>query len=497
MIDDEKNIDRLFQEQFKDFEATPDNKIWDNIEAELQKEDKKRKVILLPLWLKLAGTAAVVLITVGLFTIFNTPSETEVLDTNSVVNTATEEKNTSETNNIQSENPTVIDNNNSHDAIANSTDKTAVSNTKSHSKVTNASDALQTTTTVATTHNNQHQKNNSNKETQGISENNKPESIAMQRSNPRILLPVTTSESEEKAGNITHKQNGIVLTDIIDQKAIDSVTNDSTAIAKTTLDDILKKEKEDSEEEEASAVAKRWTVAPNMAPVYYNSISKGSPISSQFSDHEKSGKVNISYGVNVGLQLNKKLSIRSGVNKVQYGYNTNNVYYANSSSARVTASAGQMSSINYSNSGEVVILSGNNNPQNTLTSSEYSNAAAKESGTLIQNIDYVEVPVELQYSLIDKKFGLQITGGFSTLLLNNNEILLQTSDDMITDIGEANNINNVNFSTNIGLGMNYSFTKNLLLNIEPMFKYQLNAFSNSNGFNPYSLGIYTGFSFRF
>ena len=43
-----KNIDRLFQEQFRSFEDTPDNQVWLNIEAELKK-DKKRKVI--PLWI--------------------------------------------------------------------------------------------------------------------------------------------------------------------------------------------------------------------------------------------------------------------------------------------------------------------------------------------------------------------------------------------------------------------------------------------------------------
>ena len=31
---EKKNIDRLFQEQLRDFEATPDNQVWLNIEAE-------------------------------------------------------------------------------------------------------------------------------------------------------------------------------------------------------------------------------------------------------------------------------------------------------------------------------------------------------------------------------------------------------------------------------------------------------------------------------
>lgn len=58
-MNEKKNIERLFQEKFKDFEATPSPEVWDNIEAKL-KEKKKRRVI--PLWLRLSGVAAILLI---------------------------------------------------------------------------------------------------------------------------------------------------------------------------------------------------------------------------------------------------------------------------------------------------------------------------------------------------------------------------------------------------------------------------------------------------
>lgn len=38
-----KNIDRLFQEKFKDFEATPNEKIWKNIESSLQEKEEKEE----------------------------------------------------------------------------------------------------------------------------------------------------------------------------------------------------------------------------------------------------------------------------------------------------------------------------------------------------------------------------------------------------------------------------------------------------------------------
>ena len=40
-----KNIDRLFQEKFKDFEVHPPEETWNAIEAKLNKKEKKRILI--------------------------------------------------------------------------------------------------------------------------------------------------------------------------------------------------------------------------------------------------------------------------------------------------------------------------------------------------------------------------------------------------------------------------------------------------------------------
>ena len=110
---------------------------------------------------------------------------------------------------------------------------------------------------------------------------------------------------------------------------------------------------------------------------------------------------------------------------------------------------------------------------------------------------YIEVPMELSYKLIDKKFGVALIGGFSTLFLNQNKIDL-VSPELNTTIGEANNLNNVHVSSNIGVGVKYRFAKAFEANFEPTFKYQLNMFSNDAGnFKPYLFGLYTGVSYRF
>ena len=103
----------------------------------------------------------------------------------------------------------------------------------------------------------------------------------------------------------------------------------------------------------------------------------------------------------------------------------------------------------------------------------------------------------MTYNLLNKKFGIQIIGGFSTLFLQDNNIII-TSDGRNILLGKANNLNNLNFSTNIGLDIGYGFMKSFEFNIEPILKYQLNTFNTNTGnFKPYIMGIYSGLRYKF
>jgi len=118
-------------------------------------------------------------------------------------------------------------------------------------------------------------------------------------------------------------------------------------------------------------------------------------------------------------------------------------------------------------------------------------------GVLNQKMGFIEMPVELSYTLFDRKLGVEVLGGFSTLFLNQNEIFLRT-DGLNTKIGTANNLNDIHFSTNFGIGVRYKLFANFDARIEPTFKYQLNTFSTgSTDFRPYIFGVYSGVSYRF
>ena len=204
------------------------------------------------------------------------------------------------------------------------------------------------------------------------------------------------------------------------------------------------------------------------------------------------------------MTISKKLSVRSGLHKVNYGYNTNDVEFSSSVDASKNS---KISNVDYAATSKnlVVVSAASNNAivealhQNPFLDSaaDVSGASSARSGVMEQQFGYLEVPIELNYALLNKRLGINLIGGVSSLFLVDNSISL-TSGELTTKMGEANNLNSVNFSTNVGFGINYKFTPKVKFNIEPVFKYQLNTFSTTEGtFQPFSIGIYSGLSFKF
>ena len=258
--------------------------------------------------------------------------------------------------------------------------------------------------------------------------------------------------------------------------------------------------KEQKQLESKEAVAKKssqenlWEIAPNIAPVYYNTLSQGSSIDASFADNSQSGDVNISYGIGVRYALNDRLKIRSGISNVSLSYSTAGIELGDGPVSLA------LKNIDYTREGVVVIAQdlGTFTSQNQDgTFGDITPKSTNGEAFINQNISYYEVPLELSYTLFDSAFGLDVIGGVSTLLLGNNEVSV-TAGSYNEVLGSANNLSNISFATNIGLGLHYKMSSNFRLNIEPMFKYQLNPYTDSSvSFKPYYLGVYTGLSFKF
>ncbi|WP_242203395.1 PorT family protein [Aestuariivivens insulae] len=518
-MSDKKHIDRLFQEKFKDFEASPRDEVWDAIEAQLNKKKKKRRVI--PIWWRYAGVAAllVLLLTLGgLY--FN--SEGINVPTNQVVDTESGDEAEHVEHNDENPSSEAIKNQNdntiigSKDVIANSeTNQTDDSNTKTNGSSTQNTDPAKLIQSTSAQGQNTITSEAIAKERITSEENNSISNPIIQK--PDVLKETSQDNnttiannkaSENEPQNIANNNKSVLDKDKAKNAILNTQNADSLAVAQTnttdtkeqSIEDLIDKDiKELIEEEKFN----RWSVAPNAAPVYFNSLGEGSSIDPQFNTNAKSGELNMSYGIKASYAINKKLRIRSGINKVRLGYNTNDVVVFQSISSNENTISAALPNIDSSTKGNLNTISSSNNTlfasADNFNSKNGSSGllASAESASINQEFGYIEIPLEIQYTLLDKKFGVNLIGGFSSFFLNENKVFSETSSSR-TLVGEANNINNVSYSANLGLGLNYKISKKLDLNVEPLFKYQINTFSNTSGnFKPYFIGVYTGFAIKF
>ena len=260
------------------------------------------------------------------------------------------------------------------------------------------------------------------------------------------------------------------------------------AIAETQEEENLQQQKTKQKPEH------RWNIAPNVAPVYYSSLGNGSSIDPSFADNPQKGDVNMSYGIQVSYALSNRLSVRTGLNSVALGYSTSGIEVGTGPVAVA------LRSVDYGGKEMVVTAVDKGTFAIAGPDSDFGDIMPKSTqgdARIIQDINYYEVPVELKYALVNRRLGVNVIGGLSTLFLGNNEISVK-ADNFTYVLGEANNLSSVSFSTNVGLGLDYKLSKKFTFNIEPMFKYQLNPYSDSSvNFKPYYLGVYSGLSFKF
>jgi len=569
-MSEQKNIDKLFQEKFKDFEADPPEFTWPELKERLEKK-KKRRII--PIWWKLSGIAAALLI--GLFiaqhfsgnkfensnaivtdqnnshpenanpldghqnnaeavaqsekdSLSNENPQVSNAEKNDRSQVATAEK-TSENERLKTEtnsgngksankifnknngNP-IVENgqnvNSENDEIVNSNSSVRKKNASGSKKQRNSrkSNAFATSETAVA---NRDQKATSNSEQ--IKSKSAPNSHLKNQSSETALARneitkklntnsgqatanenTSGSKSSELPNKVlpqtTENQNSVAATEEKESKKIDSTA--IATVVPNALEELLK-------EKENKLVAKgpklnRWQITSSVAPVYLGSSSQGSPIDSSFAGNSKDFGTNVSFGLGVNYAVSKKLKIRTGVNKVALNYHTNDVFINAGLQAKTLANvtvSSQNQNLNVS-SGGGGSTKGNNALQSEFTTDTFESY-------LNQKMGYIEVPLELSYAVLDKKFGIDIIGGVSTLFLNENEIQV-ISSGYTTNLGEANNLNKTHFSTNIGLGLRYRFFSAFEANFNPMFKYQMDTFSRNDGnFKPYFFGLYTGLSFKF
>ena len=478
-MNDKKNIDRLFQERFKDFESEPSEQAWANIQLALKEKDKDKKRI--PFWIKTSGIAASFLL--GFFVLYtatkNDIQKNVVIETKVIKNSFDTKDST--TGSIKKErNPLEI--NRIPQVIVN-TIKSAKTNEKNNTstypfKIKSYQEKNQKSTVVY------FQKNHSpikQKTTNPLNENNSIAEDTNRLQKNQILKNNTQNLPFGKSNATDNPRVSIAALNENHQSELSLETPNE-------LEEILKKKTETITEPPVINSKNKWQVTPHVAAVFLNTNAGGSAIDPQFSENQKTAENSLSIGVGIHYAISKKVALRSGISRLSLGYNTNNVVYTTG------LVNNNLTNIRYSSKALIEIK--NAASLNSLTTFE-KDLQKTNTGAIKQKMGYYEIPLEVSYAILDKKFSINLIGGFSTLFLSQNKIALVSNETKV-NLGEANNLNPIHFSTNVGLGFKYKVLKSFQITLEPMVKYQLNTFSNSSGgFTPLFVGLYSGVSYSF
>ena len=455
-MNERKNIDRLFQEKFKDFEDFPHANVWKNIEKQISKK-KKRRIV--PLWLRFAGAAAILLLIISSgFWIYNSSDKEQIVPEEIII---TDSDNNND----------LLNENDSKDKIVNEAKPSTAKKSQEQNLISKSNQERDLISVVK-----------SQTRDRNITNQEIANTKSQKEANNAVVA--TNIKQEEDSENKVNKVESLQTSEI--GIALEEVSEEETSKKdiQTALD------KTDMEENSLENKETKWSIGSTLAPVYYNTLSSGSPIDGSLSDNDKTSNGSVSYGLKVNYKLNDKLSFQSGINTLELGYTTQNVATLLSSSLLENSSTNINTNID--GISLAVISTERQNSDSSIQRSSFD-----DSGTLDQTLGYVEIPMELKYNILRKKLGVNVLGGFSTYFLYRNQVSF-TSFGKTTTLGEASNINSLNFSGNLGLDFDYNISKKLYINISPMFKYQFNTFSRSSGgFQPYYLGIYSGLNFRF
>jgi len=483
---EKENVDNLFRESLDEFSRAPDPKVWDRIQVSLDKKARGRRKVV-PLWWQLGGAAAALALLLYLLipgAEQGALPQTDPISTSPSINTPTEEPgvpaedlfNTSDKDKLTQTNIEVVQSDQKPDSPQRNI------NTKSTSAIVATQNAASQGTSSTRANNkaeSQELSSQPSEETEGFAaqtedvspaaENN---AVAALSNKPRTKSATPSGEEESQVTELAAAEQEEAFKELITGHEEEPVIQQDNSLGK-------------------------WAIGPSIAPVYFNSLGDGSPIDQAFVSNDKSGSLNMSYGLQVSYKVNKRLEIRSGLHKVDFGYNTNDVAF---SSALQASTEAKMKNIDYSPASEYLVVNGQNTVPSKADTGARNEITARNTareGTMVQEFGYLEVPFELNYALIDRTFGLHLISGVSSLFLVDNAVSLE-SDAGTTEVGQANNLNNVNFSANFGLGVQYQVSDKIKLQVEPLLKYQLNTFSETAGdFRPYSIGIYSGIRYKF
>lgn len=261
----------------------------------------------------------------------------------------------------------------------------------------------------------------------------------------------------------------------------------------------------------------RWLVGAQVSPEYNVSRSSHSQVYASNMISASSNPVDLGGGISVEFKKGKRWSLQSGVYYSGMGQSSGNSSYSNrnmSASKDLSSNLGQEyfnAAVNIDSKSSKMMMNstagviefsgvpagivlGTNLEEKALVSS----AVVVSDTRFIQNFEYIEIPLYLRYTLIDSRFDVDMLGGISSNMLVGNQTFMESNAGKSL-IGSTKDMEAMNYSGTLGIGLKYGLSKRIYLNVEPRVKYYLNSLNSNSSvtYKPYTIGVFTGLSYEF
>ena len=305
--------------------------------------------------------------------------------------------------------------------------------------------------------------------------------------NPNLILEYKTIQNQDTLKiNQTKINTDLVKSNLNELPKI--IKENNTIKKEQSIEEfILEKEQKnkftDNKKKESKLMVSSF-VSPTVL------INKNSMLSEEFDMNTIENQLTATYGASVSYQITENLKISGGIAKVNLDQITKNVIATEPIVSLLdvnTIDKSRKQHIRYSS--PLKVTSANN----TLISLNQT----ANSNQMNQRLEFVEIPLEVEYNLLKKnKFSVAAVGGGSYYLLTKNDIVLSNPTSGNRTLGKATNINDSHFSANAGIKIGYDASQSINVNLQPNFKFLMNQFDDSQLKSPTLFGINLGISFK-
>lgn len=431
---DNKDIDQLFADKFKDLSVKPRPELWGSIKGNMKLAKRKKRVAIALTSLAAVASFALLFSLSNHFfiqdkTIFQDPKLLSGLDTNlnRIVEDSKVEKNI-----LENEKAADLSLNNKNKPEAN---KETIESTPLFKTEPNRNDNL---------------------------------SIKHLNSKTKVLenVSLTMHIPKERIG--------------VNEKVISVTMHDSSIVARNIK---LLELFNNSEKRK-----KGWSILGQVSSAYSSYVGDNSEY------NKENGLVSFGGGVKLNWQTSKKIAIQTGFVYNKFGQQlvyTRPVY--TTPILRSRSIMGSRSNIGITTSAGHIKLKA----PVVYSAANFLSAPLKSSSIdMVQSFEAIEIPLILRYNLIDEKIGLCINGGLSTNFMVGNKVYNKDTGEILgKTIGIRSTNFSTNFSLDIEYELNSKFSLSLEPSLK-YYLNSINKDSDFN-YKPYTLGFNSGILYKF